>query len=92
MKNFAEKMPVVIVWEDHFVGDSSWHGLNSVSLEPHLCTSVGWIVKENKERIDLMPHLSPVRDGAQSGFGELTIVRAAIRSKVPLFPRSKRAS
>jgi hypothetical protein len=89
MKNFAENVPVLVVWEDHFVGDSSWHGLDSVSLEPQLCTSVGWIVKEDKEHIVLMPHLSPVRGGTQSGFGELTIVRAAIRAKKFLCPRKK---
>jgi hypothetical protein len=91
MKDFAEKAPVLITWEDHFVGDSSWHNVDSVSIEPQLCTSVGWIVREDKEHIVLMPHLSPVRGNGQSGFGELTIVRAAIRAKVSLSSRSKRA-
>lgn len=64
---------ILVVWKDAKGGDlSGWRPISSMGrLKPETITSVGWLVKEDKEAIVVCPHVA--HDG--EGDGEIAIPR-----------------
>ncbi len=93
MKDFSKSSPVLIEWEDPYSGLAHWHDISELSPKPLICRSVGWIVSRANGCIVLMAHLAPPRDdGGQSGFGDVTIPRRAIKTIRSLAPAKKNKS
>lgn len=43
---------VHIRWEDHYgVNTGGWMDHDKVTIDPLICTTVGWVVKMNKKRL-----------------------------------------
>lgn len=43
---------VHIVWEDHYsYGSGGWRDRSDISIDPFLCTTVGFVVAQDKDRI-----------------------------------------
>lgn len=70
-----------IKWADSYGVGSSWEGIDGLKDEVHYCHSVGWLVKEGKNVLILVPHLS-LRNkslGSNStGCGDMSIPVSAI--------------
>jgi hypothetical protein len=73
----AGKMKVRLVlvdWVDSYRAPMEWEALDD---EPTLleCQSVGWLARENKDCVTIVPHWSQFEHGC----GEMTIPRVAIK-------------
>jgi hypothetical protein len=78
----------LIKWLDAYSNtDTSWIP-NSSMKEPGsvVCLSVGWIGKENKKYITIIPHLCNVKGVEEDKYfcGEMTIPKGCIIKKVKL--------
>jgi len=69
---------VKIKWWDHCSYHlHQWRRLEEYhELTPMLMTSIGYVVKETKKYITVVSHMSD----AESGCGDMTIIKAAIKS------------
>ena len=78
-----------VEWMDHFSAPSmDWASVTAAEendIEPIVCRSVGWLVKEDRLHIYIMANFDgePGND-AESCFGGMTILKSAIVRKVPL--------
>lgn len=74
---------VYVEWFDHFSSDNmDWTNITKIEeeeMDPVLCRSVGWIVKENKRILRLCSHFDgdPGND-AEAGFAVMNIIKSAI--------------
>lgn len=85
LKDLSQTTPVLITWQDHHSGSRGWTDVENFEQGTYICTSVGFIVKKDRNQITLAANLSPYDEEVeQSCFGTMTIVRAAIQSIMPL--------
>lgn len=88
-----ERKLVMIEWLDAYGCSSEWQEIPVLTTEqkPMVCTSVGWILFENDERVVLVPHLTGIgNDRAhEQGCGDMTIPRVSIVKITPLVPEEK---
>jgi hypothetical protein len=73
-----------IEWEDPASEHAGWFDLTEEELSklhPAVCRSVGWILKENKKYIILVPHLI---DKDNLGSGDTSIPKSLISKKVEI--------
>jgi hypothetical protein len=78
---------VLIKWVDSYGCGSAWGCTEDLEPRPHYCYSVGWIVKETKDVVVVVPHFSPKNDrieAVESGCGDMTIPRVAIVEQTKL--------
>ncbi len=77
--------PVFLMWEDSYGVGSTWEEFADKStIVPHMCFSVGWIVKETKDAIVIVPHISPPNEqigAVECGCGDMVIPKSAIRDR-----------
>lgn len=75
-----------IEWEDSYGCSSRWSEIDDAA-DPGImiCRSVGWVVRESKKLIVIVPHLANL-DGEENeqGCGDMTIPTASILRRVAL--------
>lgn len=67
------KFPYPLVyceWEDHHA-DSGWKAMDVVDHTPVLCSSIGWLIKEDDKAITLAANLA---SGLESGIGNTQFI------------------
>lgn len=71
---------VLIEWVDSSRIGDGWRMLDEIEApEPHLCVSVGFVVKESKDAKVLAPNLADVRsDDNRQAYGGIMIPTGAI--------------
>lgn len=80
MKGFTRKHPLVdVVWEDHAADkEDSWTVKTEAhELKPELVHSVGHLVTENRQMIEIMRDVGYAPDDADSG-GPIRIIKKCI--------------
>ncbi len=82
----------VVAWLDHCGGRGEWTSVADLQSHfPVTIFSAGWIVKETKEFITLVPHAGIGKDGhiTESSQGELCIIKKCIiqRHRVSKFDK-----
>lgn len=73
---------VYIEWADSFGCSSEWTSTADVADVEHICISVGFLLKESKDIVVIVPHFSPANekiDAKEQGCGDMAIPRSAIR-------------
>lgn len=78
MKGDFRKTPVLVEWVDSFRG-VNWEPLDDSTIIPPTHFSVGWIEKQDKDYVKILPHVSVYPSGHKNGFGDMTIPRCAIK-------------
>ncbi|MDD5353321.1 MAG: hypothetical protein PHS93_09195 [Candidatus Omnitrophica bacterium] len=79
----------LIEWEDSYSTDDKWKSVSAMPKPKRMiCVSVGWIIKETKNNILIIPHLSDInnKNSSGTGFGEMVIPKSAIRKRKELKP------
>jgi len=81
----------LIYWVDsHMPTISTWSGIKGIE-EPEnaICISVGWIHKETKRSVIIIPHISGINwdKSERSGVGYITIPTSSILERVNLIPK-----
>lgn len=73
---------VLIEWIDSHSPSNRWERVESLSCKPVLATSVGFVMNENREGIQIVAHFtgSEERDIEYAG-GAMFIPKCAIRSR-----------
>ena len=72
---------VMIEWLDALGCSSSWQDMDDDrQLEPMLCRSVGWLLRDGPDCKVIVPHVADVPGGPQQGCGDMTIPTACVRS------------
>lgn len=74
----------LIKWVDSYTLGDKWHSISDMeTLENMYCLSVGWIFKETKNNILVIPHITDVenKEVSGNGCGMMVIPKAAIVSK-----------
>jgi hypothetical protein len=68
----------IVEWVDHAsLAGNHWQTIETVAtLTPEHVTSIGWVLKEEKEFIVLMPHHT-----REMGFGDVAILKRAITKR-----------
>ncbi len=82
-----------VEWQDTYGCSATWQEINPAGeTEMMLCHSVGWIIKQTKKCVVIVPHLSQNTNLARpQGCGDITIPTAAIVRMTPLkLPRRYR--
>ncbi|MDD5006461.1 MAG: hypothetical protein PHS33_08210 [Candidatus Omnitrophica bacterium] len=77
----------LIEWEDSYSTDDKWKSVSAMPKPKRMiCVSVGWIIKETKNNILIIPHLSDIKNKKSSGtaFGEMVIPKSSIRKRKEL--------
>ncbi len=72
---------VLVEWVDSGMGRGGWKPLDEIKdvSDQLFCKSVGWVTRESKKSIQLVPHLAG--DGKtviEQGYGDLVIPRKCI--------------
>lgn len=77
---------VFIEWQDSYGCSSTWQEIDPDGQpQMMLCHSVGWIVRQSRKCVVVVPHLSQNEDLAkQQGCGDMTIPTASIVRMVHL--------
>lgn len=70
-----------ILWRDARGVGSEWFDIEETEPCIAICKSVGWVGKETKEFIQVIPH---VTDRTPTGCGDMTIPKQAIVKRVVL--------
>jgi len=88
MSDMAKKL-VYVEWSDSYGCSSTWQRLEGEPPEVMICRSVGYLVRQTKHLIVIVPHVTPDRDGEyQMGCGDMTIpIRAVTRIVTLKVPR-----
>jgi len=77
----------IIEWIDSYNVSGTWELISEIQ-EPEnmICVSVGWIEKETKDNIVIIPHIADVNNKETKGhaFGVMTIPKVAILNRVNL--------
>jgi hypothetical protein len=56
----SKKRPYYFEWRDHWSGtEGGWIEADHYTVEPLICRSLGWIVKEDKHGIFIAANFSP---------------------------------
>ncbi len=86
MKNKKKPRPLLIEWVDSATFPQGWLFEDDLNFHIHLCTSVGFVIKENKKRIVLAPHIffKTKHREESSMTGLILIPISAIRSRKQL--------
>jgi len=83
VKNPLKYKLVLVKWVDSYGCTSQWNAIPDKDPVSHYCYSVGWIARENKETLVILPHISPENkaiDSEEHGCGEMAIpMRAVIK-------------
>jgi len=72
---------VLIEWEDSYNKSNNWELISQMEIPQRMiCVSVGWIVKETKYNILIIPHISDIynKNSLGTGLGSLIIPKSAI--------------
>ena len=78
MKSFLNK-PVYIEWFDSLGCSPNWEFIeDDLDLEPIICKTLGFLMKESKEYIIIIPHLVEVEHQKQ-GCGDMMIYKKQIK-------------
>ena len=85
----GKKLKLVFVeWMDHSSSTQRWSKFSELEerCEPLLLVSVGWLLKQNKECIVLVPHKhsDEMTDWTPYGSGDMTIIRSSIKKIIEL--------
>lgn len=78
---------VIIEWVDSYSEENTWIPLANIAKPRNLiCISIGWIEKETKDNITIIPHISDfyAKNNNGCGLGILTIPKVAILRRVKL--------
>jgi len=75
-----------IEWEDSYGCSSTWQDIDPNGRPQVMtCHSVGWVIRQTKRCVVIVPHMSANTDVAeQQGCGDMTIPTACILRMVPL--------
>lgn len=65
---------------------TGWRSLKSINLEPEPSETVGFLLRESKKAILVVPH----RSGPDEGDGEICILKDTIEELVDLVPSRKK--
>jgi len=80
----------LIVWQDHWSDDATeWKDVEeeqSKPVEPLVCHSVGWVLREDAKMVSLISNLdgTPAKPEERHGYGVTHILKAAIVRRVTL--------
>ena len=70
----------VVEWIDSASDSTEWTDLDDIlKAVPALIESVGWLVKETKDFVHVLPNIPTLTQGKQDGFGGIVIPRSAIK-------------
>ena len=83
----GNKKLYIIKWIDSYNSPSTWEKISEMQKpQSMICISVGWIEKESKTNIIIIPHISDIdnKENKGHGCGSMTIPKSAIlkRSKL----------
>ena len=70
-----------VKWTDSYGCSSQWAEIPDKKPVEHYCYSVGWLVRQSKHAIVVIPHISPENkdiDSEEHGCGEMVIPRKSI--------------
>jgi hypothetical protein len=77
----------IIKWIDSYNAPGVWEEISEMQ-EPKsmICVSVGWIEKETKDNIIIIPHISDIDNKENKGHacGAMTIPKVAILKRIKL--------
>ena len=60
----------LIEWMDPYTFSDKWESISEMpNLENTICVSVGWIMKETKDNILIIPHISDIGNKNSLGTG-----------------------
>lgn len=82
MKNEPSKYDLVYIeWVDAYGCADQWEAVNSIQHMIMKCSSVGWLVYQDKDMIIIVPHLSQHdhKKIEQQSCGDMSIPRSAIK-------------
>lgn len=65
---------VYVEWIDSRASNGRWHHVEDMESKPVLMKSVGWVLSETKDHIQIVPHLG---DEDSQGAGDMTIPKCA---------------
>jgi len=93
--NMIASKLVYIEWHDAHGVEPNWEWMEElIEKVEHICISqsVGWLVKENKFQVVIVPHVIAASSLTRAqGCGEMTIPRSSIRRMVSFkLPRTPR--
>jgi hypothetical protein len=74
----------LIKWEDSYSSDNKWKSISGMTKPKRMvCVSVGWLIKETKNTILIVPHITDIKNKNSSGtgLGEIVIPNSAIRER-----------
>lgn len=75
----------MVEWWDSFGCSSSWEEIDDIPKpKPMLCRSVGWIVRESKSSVVIVPHIAEIPHRSNQGCGDMLIPKCAIKTTVSL--------
>lgn len=69
---------VIIEWEDSLGCPQGWQAFEDASTSHVIIQSVGWVLRESKESVTLVPHVGRVDGDANQGQGIMTIPKRCI--------------
>ena len=79
---------VYIEWIDAHGVEPNWEWMEELIAKVHevvVAKSVGWLIKETKKQVTILPHMVEAAPGTRAqGCGEMTIPRANIQRLVTL--------
>jgi hypothetical protein len=74
----------IIKWIDSYTLGDYWQSIEDLDKPiDHVCISVGWIEKETKNNIVIIPHISDINSkGKGMGCGIMTIPKVSILERI----------
>ncbi len=86
-KMIDNKKLYIIKWIDSYNGPSIWESISEMeNPKSMICISVGWIEKETKDNIVIIPHISDINNKEDKGHscGAMIIPTIAILKRINL--------
>ena len=83
----GNKKLYIIKWIDSYNTTTAWELISEMGKpQSMICISVGWIEKETKNNIVIIPHISDINNKKSkgNGCGAMTIPKSAILKRVKL--------
>ena len=83
----GNKKLYLIKWLDSYMHPSWWEDRDKIKNPVNMvCASVGWIEKETKDNITILPHISNITDKNYKGqgCGIMTIPKASILERIKI--------
>jgi hypothetical protein len=72
---------VLVKWQDAYNTTVNWKSIRELEKpKSMICFSVGWIIKQNKQNLLLMPHISDIknRKSLGDGCGDIIIPKVSV--------------